>query len=63
MFQYTTSLITPASGKMLKMSFNNLISLTMKATTVGCVVHKFFMNLYKHENGANKRKIFCFLSK
>ena len=36
-----------ASGKMLKMTLNAM-SLTMKAITVRCDVHKFSMNLYKH---------------
>ena len=33
---------------MLKMWFKAIISITMKAVTVGCVAQKFFMNLYKH---------------
>ena len=33
---------------MLKMQFN-VIPLTMKATTVGCVVNKTSMNLYKND--------------
>ena len=42
------SLISPASGKILKMPFNTLRFLTMTVITVGCVVHNFSMNLCKH---------------
>ena len=37
--------MSPVSGNMLKMPFNVIISLSMKAMTVGCVVHKFSLNL------------------
>ena len=40
--------MSPASGKMLKMSYNTIRSLITKAITVACVAHKFFMNLCKH---------------
>ena len=30
----------------------------MKVTTVGCVVHKFSKNLYKHENSLNKCSVY-----
>ena len=42
------TLISPASGKMLKMPLNALRFLTMTVITVRCVVHKFSMNLCKH---------------
>ena len=42
------------------MSFN-VMSLIIKATNVGCVVHKPSTNFYKHS--ANKCKTFFLLSK
>ena len=30
----------------------------MKATTVGCVVHKFSKNHYKHENSLSKYSVY-----
>ena len=33
------------------------VKMTVKATTGRCIVHKFSMNLYKHEISANKCKI------
>ena len=59
-FKYT---ISPVGGKTLKMSFKDIISLTMKATTVRCITHKFSTYLYKHKHSPNKCKIFCLLSK
>ena len=58
----TISLISPARRKMLKIAFNEKMPLTMKATTLECVAHKLFTNLYKHKHSANKCKI-CLLSK
>ena len=48
-FKYTVILISPASGKMLKLSYNDKTSLAMKATTVRCVAHKISKNLYKRK--------------
>ena len=48
-------------GKMLKLLFNNILTLTMKS--IGCVVHKFPTNLYKHKHSPNKCKTFYLLSK
>ena len=61
--KYTTSLISPANGTMLHVSFNDIMFRMMKATTVRYIVHKFSRNLYKHERSAKKCKFFCFLSK
>ena len=62
-FKYMITLISPASAKLLNMTFNVTMSLTMKATTLECVAHKFSTNLYKHKHSPNKYKIFCLLSK
>ena len=51
------------TGKIMKMPFNDTMSLMVKVITVGCVVHESYTNFYEHKQGANKRKIFCFLSK
>ena len=48
-FKFTVILISPASGKMLKLSYNDKTSLAMKATTVRCVAHKISKNLYKRK--------------
>ena len=53
----------PASGMILKMQFSDIMSLTMKATVPECVSYKFFANLYKYKQSANKCKIFCLLRK
>ena len=62
-FKYKVSLFSTATGKMLKNLFNDIISLTMKATTTGYVVHKFSTNFYKYKRSANMYKVFCLLSK
>ena len=46
-----------------KDALNNITSLAMKTTTLECVAHKFFMNLYKHNHSVNKCKMTCLLSK
>ena len=60
MLKYTTSLISPASGKMLKILFDDIMPLLIKATTVGRAVHKFSTNLSKYKY-CKKHKIFSFL--
>ena len=39
----------------------DIVYLTMKATTLECVAHKFFTNLYKYKHSTNKCKVFCLL--
>ena len=48
---------------MIKMPFNDLMSLTIKAPTIRGDVHKFSTNIYEHKHGANKCKVFFLLSK
>ena len=58
---------------MLKLPFNDILSVTMKVITVECVVHKSSTNLcvvhksptnlYKHKHSPSKCKIFCLLRK
>ena len=48
-------------GKMLKLLFNDIMTLTMKA--IGYVVHKFPADLYKHKHSPNKCKTLCLWSK
>ena len=45
--KYTASLISPTSGKMLKIPLNDITSLNMKATTA-LHIHKFSTNIYNH---------------
>ena len=47
----------------MEILFNDIMSLTMKGTTDGCVAHKFSANFYRRKNSANKCKIFCLLIK
>ena len=44
----TINLTSPASGKVLRMPFNAITSLAMKAITVGGIVHRFSVNLCNH---------------
>ena len=55
--------MSSASEKILKMSFNDMMSLIMKGTTAGCDVHKYSTNFYRHKHSANNCKIFCLVSK
>ena len=61
-FKYSMGLIRPVGGKILKMPFNVILPLMMKAATVGCVLYKFSKNLYKRKHSAYICKTICFLS-